>query len=408
MDLILRDCTRPTLAKDALYQYARGGSSISGPSIRLAEALARRWGNIASGIKEVSRADGYSECVAYAWDLETGYYDERQYQVRHWRDTKSGGYQLTDERDIYELVANLGQRRKRAVLLTVIDGEVIEAAVEQCEQTLKASADTSPDGLKKLAEAFATFGVTREQIEARCQCRLEAIRPAQIVQLRKIYASLHDEMSAPKDWFTPVEGAAVLRAGANPAPSQQPTARAAPKPRAKAPEPVAEVAPEPEAAAFEGYLQDESGDVIEGPITDPDMWIDRLDQLMKDAFPADREKIWDNNLEVIAKLSLDLTSPLGSRLSVMGMDLVQPDHEGSEQPQQASVPVRWPDDWAKDVGAVEMRLKEMKTLKNGNAVTAYMGSITQTKLIDRLIAENKGVLLDYFRSETAKIVEGKA
>ena len=50
MDLILQDCTRPSLAEGALYQYARGGSSISGPSIRLAESLARRWGNIASGI----------------------------------------------------------------------------------------------------------------------------------------------------------------------------------------------------------------------------------------------------------------------------------------------------------------------------------------------------------------------
>jgi hypothetical protein len=201
MDLILRDCTRPSLAKDALYQYARGGSSISGPSIRLAESIARRWGNIASGLKEISRSGGYSECVAYAWDLETGYYDERQFQVRHWRDTKQGGYQLTDERDIYELIANMGQRRKRAVLLTVIPGDVIEAAVNQCEETLQANLDASPDAMKRLVAAFAAFGVVQAQIEKRCQCRMEAIRPAQIVQLSKIYASLRDEMSAPKDWF---------------------------------------------------------------------------------------------------------------------------------------------------------------------------------------------------------------
>lgn len=44
MDLILQDCMRPTLAEEATYQYARGGSDISGPSIRLAETIARRWG----------------------------------------------------------------------------------------------------------------------------------------------------------------------------------------------------------------------------------------------------------------------------------------------------------------------------------------------------------------------------
>lgn len=225
MDLILRDCTRPSLADSGLYQYSRGGSSISGPSIRLAEAIAQRWGNIASGIKEVSRAGGYSECVAYAWDLESGYYDERQFQVRHWRDTKGGGYALTDERDIYELIANMGQRRKRAVLLTVIPGDVVEAATEQCESTLKTTADTSPDALARIATAFEQYGITKAQIEKRCQCRLEAIRPAQVVQLRKIFASIKDGMSDAKDWFEAPNGAwAGVEAGHEATkPTQQPT-----------------------------------------------------------------------------------------------------------------------------------------------------------------------------------------
>jgi hypothetical protein len=206
MDQILQDCTRVGLAEGALYQYARGGTDISGPSIKLAETIARRWGNIASGIKEVERRDGYSECIAYSWDLETGYYDERQFHVRHWRDTKGGGYRVTDERDIYEMIANMGQRRKRAVLLAVIPGDVVEAAVQQCEETLHTQADTSPEAIRKMVDAFAALGVTKEQIEARCQRRLEAIRPAQIVMLRRIYVSLKDEMSTPGDWFETAAG----------------------------------------------------------------------------------------------------------------------------------------------------------------------------------------------------------
>lgn len=201
VDLILEDCKRQSLAESAVYQYARGGTNISGPSIRLAEAIARRWGNVASGIKEVSRANGYSECVAYAWDLETGYYDERQYQVRHWRDTKKGGYPITDERDLYELTANMGQRRKRAVLLSVIPDDVVQAAVAQCEQTMRAKADTSPEAMKKMVEAFEAFHVTKDHIETKIQRRLDAIQPAQVVGLKKIYASLRDGMSAAADWF---------------------------------------------------------------------------------------------------------------------------------------------------------------------------------------------------------------
>jgi hypothetical protein len=201
MDRILDDCTRVSLAEGALYSYSRGGTDISGPSIKLIETVARRWGNIASGIKEISRRNGYSECVSYAWDLESGYYDERQYQIRHWRDTKKGGYVLTDERDIYELTANFGQRRKRACLQTVIPGDVVEAAVEQCERTLVDKADTSPEAVKKMEDAFAAIGVTKALIEERIQRRIGSIRPAQVVQLRKIYNSLRDGMSEVEDWF---------------------------------------------------------------------------------------------------------------------------------------------------------------------------------------------------------------
>lgn len=211
-DMILNDCTRPALAQGALYAYSRGGSDVSGPTIRLAETMARRWGNIASGIKEISRGDGYSDCIAYAWDLETGYYDERQFRVRHWRDTKKGGYRIEDERDIYELVANMGQRRKRACLLSVLPGEVVEAAVAQCESTLNASADTSPEAVQAMVKAFEAFGVSRAQVEARIQRRLDSIRPAQVVLLRKIYASLRDGMSDPSEWFDPAPGAAADQA----------------------------------------------------------------------------------------------------------------------------------------------------------------------------------------------------
>ena len=50
LDRILNACARPGLAEAALYTYSRGGTEITGPSIRLAEALAQNWGNIQFGI----------------------------------------------------------------------------------------------------------------------------------------------------------------------------------------------------------------------------------------------------------------------------------------------------------------------------------------------------------------------
>lgn len=200
-DRILTECQRQGLAEQALYSYARGGTDITGPSIRLAEAIARNWQNIEFGVKELSQEDGQSEMMAFCLDLESNVRQTKTFFVKHTRFTKKGSYHLDDPRDIFEVVANQGARRLRACILGIIPGDVIEAAQTQCEQTLKAKADTSPDALKKLVDAFIPFVITKEQIEKRIQRRLDTITPAQLIQLRKIYNSLKDGMSTPADWF---------------------------------------------------------------------------------------------------------------------------------------------------------------------------------------------------------------
>jgi hypothetical protein len=201
MDRILQDCMRPSLAEEATYQYSRGGTDISGPSIRLAETLAKRWGNMEAGIKELSRRDGVSECMAYAWDYETNYRDIRTFTVRHWRDTKLGGYALKDERDIYEMIANHGARRKRACILALIDGDVVEAARKQCDLTLATKIEVTDELVAQMIERFAGYGVTKDMIEKRIQRHVSALTPAMAVSLKKIFNSLRDGMSTPAEWF---------------------------------------------------------------------------------------------------------------------------------------------------------------------------------------------------------------
>lgn len=201
MDNILNACTRPSLAESAIYTYARGGSNITGPSIRLAEAIAQYWGNVQFGIREISQENGSSTVQAYAWDVETNTRREMVFQVSHKRHTKNGSYDLKDSRDIYEHVANQGARRLRACILSVIPGDVVEAAVQQCDLTLCTKFEVTPENIKRLIEGFEAFGVTKEQIEKRIQRRIDSIQPAQIAQLRKIYTSINDGMSTPSDWF---------------------------------------------------------------------------------------------------------------------------------------------------------------------------------------------------------------
>ncbi|MDB6134211.1 MAG: hypothetical protein JWM59_2454 [Verrucomicrobiales bacterium] len=207
VDRIINACTRPALANSAVYQYSRGGTDITGPSIRLAEAIAQNWGNLQFGIRELESRDGESTAEAFAWDLQTNTRQTKTFQVQHLRYTRNGSKQLNDPRDIYELVANNGARRLRACILGVIPGDVVEAALAQCETTMAANADTSPEAQQKIVAAFGKYGVTKEQLEARIQRRMDSITAAQVIALRKIMSSLKDGMSSPEEWFPKLQGA---------------------------------------------------------------------------------------------------------------------------------------------------------------------------------------------------------
>lgn len=200
-DNIMRACERPGLAATAMYEYARGGSPIQGPSIRLAEAIANEWGNVQYGFIELESTPYRTVAQAFAWNLESNLKVIRNVTIPHERHTKKGKVRLTDPRDIYELVANQMQRRVRACILEVIPGDVVEDAIAKCKATLLAKADTSPEGVLKLTQVFMEFGVSRTMIEKFIQRKIEAITPGNVVRLRSIYQSLRDGVASVTDFF---------------------------------------------------------------------------------------------------------------------------------------------------------------------------------------------------------------
>lgn len=195
-------CQRPTLAAQAVYRYPRGGQSVSGPSIRLAEALAQNWGNIDTGIVELENSRGTSTMMAYAWDLETNTRVTKIFTVEHKRDTKQGSKALTDGRDIYEATANFGARRQRACILSIVPGDVVDMAVEECKATV-ASADKRPidEILNELIKAFKDIKVTKEQLEKYFDKQLTVMTKEDLVDLRAVYKAIKDGQSKAEDYF---------------------------------------------------------------------------------------------------------------------------------------------------------------------------------------------------------------
>jgi hypothetical protein len=202
-DQMMASCRRPSFALQAMYSYPKGGTTVSGPSIRMAEELARNWGNIEFGTRELSRRDGESEMEAYAWDLETNIVRSIKFTVRHVIDTKHGAKAARDERDIYEITANQGGRRVRACVLAILPPDYVDSAVQACNETLKAEAKsgTLADRLSATLKAFSGLGVTVDQIEVLCAKTISKLDADDFTKLQGIFVSLRDGHSKVDDFF---------------------------------------------------------------------------------------------------------------------------------------------------------------------------------------------------------------
>lgn len=200
---IMRACDRIGLATKAVYSYPKGGTNVTGPSVRLAEAMAQAWGNIQSGVVELEQRDGESTCMAYCWDIETNTRECKIFTVKHQISTKKGMKVLTDPREIYELVANQGARRKRACILNIIPGDVTELAVERCNKTLQ-SGNRRPliDRLREMVDFFQTrFSVPLSSIEKYFGYKLDAFTEQDGITLANIFNALKDGEAKREDYF---------------------------------------------------------------------------------------------------------------------------------------------------------------------------------------------------------------
>jgi hypothetical protein len=205
-DQVIKTCQRYEFAEEATYSYKRGSETIGGPSIRLAEAIARAWGTIEFGTRELSRKDGVSEMEAYCWDLQTNTQSSQKFTVKHVRDTKSGQYPVKGERDIYEVTANMAGRRLRARILAIVPPDLVSAALEECARTL-ANGDGNPlaDRIAKAVAAFSKLGVNKFLLEARLKHPVDAITGEELSELIRIHNSIRDGQSAASEWFEGIE-----------------------------------------------------------------------------------------------------------------------------------------------------------------------------------------------------------
>lgn len=165
-------CSQPSLAARAFYSLPRAGGRVEGSTVHLARELARCFGNIQYGMKEMSRDDkkGESEVLAYAWDVEKNARQERTFIVPHQRMARGARQDLTDLSEIANNNNSVAARALRECILTLLPVWFRDEAEALAAKTLNGDATAQPLP-KRIADALEffnrEFNVTPAQIEAR-------------------------------------------------------------------------------------------------------------------------------------------------------------------------------------------------------------------------------------------------
>lgn len=196
-------CSRMSLAARAFYSVPNRGN---GPTVHLARELARIWGNVDFGVKEMRRDDDAheSEVIAYAWDQERNTRSVRSFIVPHVRMKGKARQTLTDLGDIYLNNQNQGAKAVRECIFSILPGWFIDEAKDLCSRTLQ-EGDGEPLEVRveKMVKAFAGLDVAVDQIEAKLDKKRAQWNVNDLARMLVVFQSLSNNETTRDEEFPP-------------------------------------------------------------------------------------------------------------------------------------------------------------------------------------------------------------
>ncbi|MGO2634677.1 MAG: hypothetical protein ACTH9H_13115 [Galactobacter sp.] len=204
-------CARSAVAQQAFYSMPRAGGRVEGATVHLARELARIWGNVDYGVRELRRDDeaGESEIQAYAWDQEGNVRSTRSFIVPHVRMVKKQRSKITDLGDIYLNNQNIGARAVRECIFTILPNWFTSEAEGICKRTLQqGEGEPIESRVAKMVGAFQQYGVTEQMIADRLGRPRTAWTAGDLADLATVHGTLSRGEASPTELFEPPTSAA--------------------------------------------------------------------------------------------------------------------------------------------------------------------------------------------------------
>lgn len=226
---ILNACRRPAFAERVEYAKPVGKDRtgqqtyINGPSIRFAELCIREWGNIDCQNQVVYEDDDVRRVRITVTDLETNSSLSKEVQLSKNVERKSDrGREVVRERinswgdkifivratdDEMQIKTDAAiSKALRNEGLRLIPQDIVDEAIDTARATMRDRDAQDPEAAKKkLIDAFYSFGVEPAQLTEYLGHDLKACTPAEIADLRRVYAAIKSGDAKWADFTEPAE-----------------------------------------------------------------------------------------------------------------------------------------------------------------------------------------------------------
>lgn len=187
------------------YKNPDGGvTNVTGPSIKAAQILARLWGNNAVSGRIVEETEDHAIVEGVFIDAETAFYMKKQVRVSRFEKKRGGGTRrLDDQRWGTAIQAGVSKAVRNAIL----SGLPAWLSSQFNAHARAIAAGLVKDKIPALIARFAELGVTREHIEKKIGCKIEAANPDQFADLVGFGQAIADGQAAAADIFESMQPA---------------------------------------------------------------------------------------------------------------------------------------------------------------------------------------------------------
>lgn len=209
---LLKECRRLSFARAAVYtKPVGGGETVSGPSIRFAEAALRIYGNVDIEAVTAYEDDNRRVVRVSVVDLETNASYSLDVPIEKTVERSSAGKDRevvgrrmnSKGREVFvvratedELLVKQAALVSKAIRtngLRLIPGDIVDECSDLIAETLRKEDASDPDAARKsVADAFASIGVPPAALKSYLGHTIEASSPAELQRLRGIYQAIRD------------------------------------------------------------------------------------------------------------------------------------------------------------------------------------------------------------------------